>query len=719
MLFVNDLIASTNESEEATIERILWIEENNILTYTIDINSATALPVMKKMSPLLKGIRSGEVVKVEKDPGIKLIDENNLSEKDKEIREKAWQVISEIAVGENEPNILSPLKRGVLVNKAIERYGISKATIYKYLRRYWQRGKTKNSLLPDYVNSGAKGRERTPGAVKLGRPRRVGIGINVDDATKKIFRSAISSFYLTSKQNPLATAFTMMMNAFYVEDYRFEDGIKKPILIPEEQLPTMAQFKYWYEKEEDIKKSISLRKGAKKFELNHRAILGKSDTNIIGPGFLYQIDATIGDVYLVSRYNRKWIIGRPVIYAVMDVFSRMITGIYVGLEGPSWAGAMMALANTTASKVNYCKEYEINISDEVWPCYHLPEAIIGDNGEMKSKKTKNMINSLQIRIDNTPSYRADWKGIIEQYFHTINGYVKPLVPGSINIDFRQRGGRDYRLDAKLDLYQFTQIIIKCALYHNNQHYLKNYDRNETMVSDDIEPIPTKLWNWGINNRSGRLRTFPEEIVKLNLMPDDLATITEKGIKFKKLYYGCDSALKEQWFEKARNRGSWKVSISYDPRNMNYIYIRSETGRSFEKCYMLESQQRYFDKSFDEIQYLIDFENLEIKKDAHREIQERVDLITDIKNIVESAEHMTNEVQDSKETKASKIKNIRENRKNEKFINREKEAFVLGVNGEGKAKEVKENIVQAEEDDYDDISLLQKLQRERLNAKASK
>ncbi len=42
----------------------------------------------------------------------------------------------------------------------------------------------------------------------------------------------------------------------------------------------------------------------------------------------------------------------------------MVVGIYVGLEGPSWLGAMMALSNAFTDKVNYCKEYDINISQE-------------------------------------------------------------------------------------------------------------------------------------------------------------------------------------------------------------------------------------------------------------------------------------------------------------------------------------------------------------------
>ena len=64
---------------------------------------------------------------------------------------------------------------------------------------------------------------------------------------------------------------------------------------------------------------------------------------------------------MVSSLDRNRIIGRPVIYAVMDVYSRIITGLYVGLEGPSWLGAMMALDNMVADKVEFCKQYNIDI----------------------------------------------------------------------------------------------------------------------------------------------------------------------------------------------------------------------------------------------------------------------------------------------------------------------------------------------------------------------
>lgn len=98
-----------------------------------------------------------------------------------------------------------------------------------------------------------------------------------------------------------------------------------------------------------------------------RGLLSTSAAETWGPGARYQIDATLADVYLVSRLKRDRI-GRPVLYIVIDVFSRMIVGIYVGLEGPSWVGAMMALANTAADKVAYCRQFGREIELEDWPC---------------------------------------------------------------------------------------------------------------------------------------------------------------------------------------------------------------------------------------------------------------------------------------------------------------------------------------------------------------
>lgn len=536
---------------------------------------------------------------------------------------------------------------------------------------------------------------------------------------RKYFRIAINRYYENTKENSLIEAYDMMLKEYYSQDYRIEDGVRKPIIIPICEIPSLDQFKYWYQKEKNIKEALKKRKGSKKYELKNRAVLGKSDSDLMGPGSLYQIDATVADVYLVSRYNSNWIIGRPVIYVVIDAFSREVAGLYIGLEGPSWIGAMMALVNAFSDKVKYCSECGINIDEEDWPCYHTPQAILGDRGEMEGKMPETMIANLGIRISNAPPYRADWKGIVEQRFNLLDIKVKPLVPGHIDVDFRQRGGKDYRCDAKLDIYQFTQVIIKCILYYNNQHWMDEYNTNEMMITDNITPIPRELWYWGIEKRSGRLKTRPEDIIKLNLMPAAKATIRENGIRFKNMFYSCERAIDEMWFEKARNKGSWKVNISYDIRNMDYIYIRSDDGRSFEKCYILDDR-RYKGKTLDEIDYLDAFDRLKKDKNKGELIQSKVDLLSDIESIVSEAEKMTSEQKDPTISKASMVKGIRDNRKREKTENRKSEAFELDKNDNdtGKIADVI-SIKNEKKEDFSfpgNIEYLRKKQRERMKKK---
>ena len=48
------------------------------------------------------------------------------------------------------------------------------------------------------------------------------------------------------------------------------------------------------------------------------------------------------------------VIGRPILYLVIDYFSHQIVGFYLGLENPSWTPASLALANAFGDKVDYC-----------------------------------------------------------------------------------------------------------------------------------------------------------------------------------------------------------------------------------------------------------------------------------------------------------------------------------------------------------------------------
>ncbi|MDJ0843717.1 MAG: DDE-type integrase/transposase/recombinase [Crocosphaera sp.] len=735
-IFVNDLIQwNSNKGDNSLIERIVWIDKEYKIAFLFNINATKGFPRSCPVKDIKEALKCQEVSKLELDPWIRIIQEENLSEKEKLLRDNAWKIISSLVI--QEPDIYYRHLRGKLVKQVIADYEnkykgkkLAEKVVYKHLRRFWQRGKNKNALLPDYNNSGGKGKRRQAGDKKRGRPRKyknhpeIGEGINITEEDRQIFRIAINKFYRTKTKNSLMTTYKLMIKDYYAEEYRFDENhVKTSILIPPEKRPTFTQFRYWYETENsNLEKTITTRKGSKRYSLENRAILGTSKQETIGPGSRYQIDATVADIYLVSKYQRNWIIGRPVVYVVIDVFSRMIVGVYVGLEGPSWLGAMMALANAATNKVSFCQEFNIKITEDEWPCYHIPECILGDRGELVGMTVETMIPNLFIRVENAASYRADWKGLVERHFRVIHERVKPFLPGFIDTDFRQRGATDYRLDSRLDIDQFTEIIIETILYHNS-HELKSYNRDEQMIADDVAPIPIELWNWGIKNRSGKLRTINENIIKLNLMPTEKARITERGIRFKSMYYICEKAIDEMWFEKARSkllsREEKSLKIAYDPRQMDFIYLPSPDGRDFEKCCLIDPDERYTHKTIYDVDYLLAYEKLQQQKREGEQLQNEVDLMAKIESIARRAEQKTEKYQDKKQSNLQKTSGIREHRATEKEQRREVEAFDLKDSSSSSHSDKKEVIRPSKSTESIEPDYLDLLERNRMELKDGK
>jgi len=707
-LTVNTVLKS---AESGHLHRVLWVSADKTEIYTFDMETL-AIPSLAEYSSVQKQVAEGVFTIEDSDPYIAVTAEDALTDKEKKSRDEIWEIMGAAVM--DEPRIFTKRGRGEIVAEVANASGKTRKVVYQYLKTYWKRGKTRDAFVPLFRSRGAPGRERSPGDSKRGRPRKYddGVGVNVDDGIKEIFKKSADKYYNTRKENTLQHAYDMMIKDHYTLFKQQSDGKTKAELVSEEKIPTIAQFRYWYSKMYGEKEKLIKRKGETKFNLDHRAVTGKSDYGVMGPGAKYEIDATIGDIYLVSRFNRADIIGRPVLYFVVDMFSRMVTGMYVGLEGPSWVGMMMSIANAACDKVAYCAEYGIEITEEEWPCRGVPGAIRGDRGELMSKFADTLVNALNVRIESAPPFRADMKGIVEQQFNKINRVAVSFLPGHVKKDEKERGGQDYRLEAILDIQQFTKIMIECVLYHNNRHLLEDFERTEEMITDNIAPIPLDMWNWGITHRFGALRSFPEETVKLALMPVDTATVTVKGIRFKGLYYLCERAATEDWFETARAKGSWKINISYDPRNMNTIYIR-ETDGTVNICWLAEWQEKYQGKCLYEIDFLHEAEKLMQHKNAPNKTISKIELSVVIDEVISEAQEMARQTVVPK-SKSERTNNIRENRRNEKEINRQSEVFSLAAEEPVETAKLPESLPEDGEPISPTLALIKKMQEERFN-----
>jgi putative transposase len=684
LLVEGTVIEWINDDSENLLERVLWVNSDGTQVICFPLNDyKKALPNVREVPEIEDGLKEGYCIKRKIDP-LPLPSLPNTQKIDKHLerRDYIWEIIKDIVI--DEPDIYNPKFRGVMIGEAIKKSGKSKRDIYSYLRKYWAFGKTRDALFPNYINSGGRGKERgSREGVKRGRPSFLSdmepqkTGINVDEETKRIFQVGVNLYYNSSKKFPLKHTYDKIIANHFNKGFEEIDGVKVPVIPPSHEIPTYEQFYYWYKKNQNLEKTLISREGERGFALRERPVLGGSTQMAYGPGSIYQIDATIADVYLVNKFDRTKIIGRPVIYMIVDVFSRMITGMYVGLEGPSWAGAKMALANTFEDKISYCKQYDIDIEEKDFPCRYLPDSILADRGEIIGIKSDQLADSLGITLQNTPPFRADWKGIVEQNFRLLNLKTIHWLPGAIKKRYRERGGKDHRLDAKLDLSQFTKIMIRTVLTHNHNHRMDWYPRTEQMIQEQVQPYPLDLWNWGLKNKSGHLREKSTDLVRLSLMPKDDARVTKRGIKFRGMYYSCETALRNQWFTKAGKK-TWKVKVSYDFRKADVIYLINENKGSFERCELLDRESRFRGYRIEEVLDLKTYQTVEKLEAETRRLQSNTTLHTYIDSIVQEAAEQTNtELKEKPMSENQRTKKIRENKAEAIELIRDEEAWNIG------------------------------------------
>ncbi|MEC1698140.1 Mu transposase C-terminal domain-containing protein [Schinkia azotoformans] len=664
-LSVNEIIVDLNTEKTY---RILWIDTGYFISYVIDINEKNALPFLIAIKEIEENVKSGDyTIRVGKGHFLKRIP----TTKDIEHRDKTWNIIKELV--DLKPDIFMKEHRNKIIKEAMEKHNIgSRNTFLKNLRKFWQRGLTKDCLFPDYALS----EKEISYNEKTGRKKKNGKGgIVITQDVKNQFEKSIKKYYLSQKKPSLKYTFKRMTRDYYAKlKYFDEDGNEKVVLKPEEERPTFKQFYYWFDKEYRNDQVTKEREGQYKFEQNFRAILGSSTAETEGPGDIYQIDATPSNIYLVNRFNPNWIVGRPTTYFTVDVNTHLITGLYVGLENASWKAMMNAIVNTCMDKVEYCKKFGITISPEMWPSKHLPSNIIGDRGELASHGVDHLVEGLGPHISNTPPYRPDWKGIVEKLFDTSQEKIKPFLPGYVHEDHGERGAKDYRLEASLSIEEYTKILINFILFYNHNFYMEDYVRSEEQIKDNVQPVPIKLWEWGVKNAAGKLHKHNIDEVIFYLLPRDTVTITEKGIKYKKMLYTTPRALKEGWFSRARQKGSWKVDFSYDPRNMDEIYLHTNDEELFIPCTLVEHHSIYNNKTIEEIEQLIEFEKEDHRDFEHTQLENEINFYSNMESIVKTANINKNEKEDKSLSKSEKTRNINQNKKVEQLDRRTEEAL---------------------------------------------
>ena len=590
-LLVNHLIQDKETNE---VFRILYLpKESGQNGFWIQTSSKSNIPKPFCEPDVLLALHTKRFEIIADTKALK--DEEPPSRPRIELRDRSYNLIKDLVAAE--PDIFDVHIRAQLLKQTEERTGVKANNLYGFLGRYWRGGKTIDALLPDFNNCGG---HRTGQSIKTrqGRPKRAGMnGKVLTEKDYGIFEKSIKEFYTGKKKSGLTDTYQYMLDNYYVRPSGKDDP--RPVSLNPDEKPSLAQFRYWFKMHTDTVETKKEKEGEHLFNLLHRSVTGKSETRVYGPGMACQIDATIGDYYLVRKHHRESIVGRPVMFFVKDIYSRMIIGMHITLENASWNAAMRALHNTVNDKVSYCRRYGIEITPDEWPCRELPAAITADNGEMGDKGVEDAIARLAIMIENTPPYRGDLKGIIEKNFDLINLKLRNIVPGHVEKDAGTRGADDYRQDACVDFDTFVYVVIRSVLFYNNHHYMDYYEKTPQMRQDKVRPIPLELWNYGKRHISGALRMISEDDIKRILLPRDTAKVTEAGIYFHGLYYTCQKAESENWFSKANIFGRRSIPVLYEQDCVDNIYIPGDES-GLVTCSLVDKSLEYAGLSHDDM-----------------------------------------------------------------------------------------------------------------------
>lgn len=351
-------------------------------------------------------------------------------------------------------------------------------------------------------------------------------------------------------------------------------------------------------------------------------------------------------------------------YLVVDRATRLITGMHVSYLYASWRAAAQALANCFSPKEQYCKQFGVHdISDNHWPCSHVPAKLLCDNAEMLGLKSQSAVVPFT-ELMFAPSYRADLKGVVESRFHILNQKAIHKLLGTTRGGFIVRGEARPQLKSCYTLKVFTEIMIRAVDEYNHSLNTELLYINPLLLEHNLTATPINSWNVSMNNfRFGGYQITEQEIISRLLYPDS-ASITSKGIQYGNRFYECP----EDEMVKARNFGQTRIDVRINDNSMDQIYIKAEKNALFMPRALLSRRKIFRGLPHMEAEIVADI------VDIHKSSSVVTPQSVALHKLTEASESQGKALlSDLSKKGRGRYKNIRENRKKEVLYAQQGEA----------------------------------------------
>lgn len=557
------------DKKESCRYRILSLLPQVIVLCQMDISKLKIIHVDKAMFISLVSNHSIEIVKEESRI---VVDEWYMSDIDRKeaFDRKLNAIVAAVNVYEPFFYDLSSKKSKPEIDEIVLKSGMSKKTFWKYLREYLQSGMKKSSLLDKRIVGGTNKGKNYAFQNKPGRKSDYfeDSGVIIDDVIEGYFQEALKD-YKSGRHKTLKSVYEKMNNKHFTKT-EIVNGVPTMILLPVFERPTFRQFYYYVQKHLSEEEKAVIKTSKAEVRNDKRLLLSDIMEGVKGPGDMVEIDACEADVSLVSELNPNQSIGRPIVYFMVDVFSRVILAMSVALDNNSVLGVINLFLNLADDKREYCQKYNLDFHDEkVWPSQIIPRRVRVDRGaEFKSKEFERVCRCLGIEKNIVSGGCGSLKGLVEQTFHQM--HVSQNVHLENNGLIEKRHDSQHHLEATLTISQYTQMVINFVITHNQQ-YLETYRLTKEMVENDIRSIPAELWQYGIEKYGSPRYISNKMQFYYDLMTPKAAKITRKGISFKGLYYipENDELMGHQMFTAGKKGESLKIKI--DLRDISKIY----------------------------------------------------------------------------------------------------------------------------------------------------
>lgn len=391
------------------------------------------------------------------------------------------------------------------------------------------------------------------------------------------------AYALTGQEHTRSYAFAQMNNAFYSDAEVGSDGNSHFALHPKCLRPTRRQFDYWGRKLANLpefRKSNGLPQiRVKQF---HRGGSSRELAEAIGESA--QFDATSGDVYLTSLFDRQAKLSPPTRSIIIEQRSTVILAPLVSWEHPSSSTFLQALLLGASDKVALCARYGIKIGPDDWPGL-LCRKYFTDNGEARTAEVLEAGEQLGFDLEFAPSYKGAAKGDVESQHHADHRGLDHMLPGTTRGRRRERGEKHPALSALWNHDEYMREYLLLCIAHNNAEDPKRAPTE--MVVAGIRPTRINILKWLISHGQRADIPFDLDMLRAWTLPTVDAVIQRNGIfisypgtrvRVHQLRFMCDALRNDPRFVKAGTTGHVvPTQVRFQGENLSELWLPQDSG----------------------------------------------------------------------------------------------------------------------------------------------